>query len=223
MLPIGEPQSRVVCWSLIIFACGNMPAVFGKLCESSCQCACAGGILSTTAFVICLHYCSLSSSASAVSSCSCDEVQHPAHCARQIDSVGQLHQSAAPVFYWNTFRATCCVLQMLCITAGTSFWAVGNNRTTQGGVIAISGALFAATVGALPPLCAASKRAATLQIGFHFAGSLLTSVLVFPVADVPGEPNSYGAVSRTDCVLHSHHADSACQCATLSSDDAAAV
>jgi hypothetical protein len=34
--------------------------------------------------------------------------------------------------------------------AGTSFWGVGNNRTTQGGVIAISGALFAATVIALP-------------------------------------------------------------------------
>jgi hypothetical protein len=48
------------------------------------------------------------------------------------------------------FSKTMHLTKLLYNPAGTSFWAVGNNRTTQGGVIAISGALFAATVGALP-------------------------------------------------------------------------
>ena len=59
--------------------------------------------------------------------------------------------------------ALCLLSQHTCMPAGTSFWGIGNNRTTQGGVIAISGALFAATVIALPSDCVAPGHANNMR------------------------------------------------------------
>lgn len=113
---------------------------------------------------------------------------------------------AGSVIQMTSCVATPFVSREVCVLAGTSFWGIGNNRTTQGGVIAISGALFAATVGAL--LLALHKVRACFNLAndLQVAEALRLTGLTFmtPAADVSGELGSHGTHQGLMCAPSTH-------------------
>ena len=101
---------------------------------------------------------------------SCDEPQHSDHVAANTWIIAAVAQQCA--IQLTSSPGVSSVPRELCVPAGTSFWGIGNNRTTQGGVIAISGALFASTVGAVPLFCRGFWCALTcMNFAFSCSGS----------------------------------------------------